>query len=168
MNDYGEGAYFASTIERTRKEVIPSYRDLAFRWLDMSHSERIASQLPTLQRDFAKSIGIGTTKMSLFKREFYALNMKGKIDKALSQAKVEEGEIDAVEWSRSKMREWLEGTLKSAKAGNAQSQRLLAQMGNVLIEKSEVIHKIDGSILAREILEARRELEKAGMDTTIY
>ena len=72
-------------------------------------------------------------------------------------------DIDVVEWITDNKKFLLEAIRKSADGGNAQSQKLLAQMGNLLIEKQEVTHKIDGSFLTREILRARRELQDSGM-----
>ena len=51
------------------------------------------------------------------------------------------------------------------KHSTSKDRELCGKMLGVLIEKSktEITHKIDGSYLAREILEAKRELRDAGM-----
>lgn len=151
-----EGTYFKEVIERTRGVVLPSYRDMAFKWLDMSREERIACQLPTTQKDFAKSIGIGTTKMRLFKREFFSLNMKGKIDRKEVQPK----DYDSLSYLKSRTREVDEGIIKSAKSGNAQAQRLIKQLTGELVEKSEVTIGLTADERARRELEAERQLRE--------
>jgi len=148
-----EGNPFTEVISKIQANKPPTYRDLAFQWLDMNRDQRIAAQLPTLQNDFAKSIGIGTTKMKQFKKEFYALNMKGKIDKSLIRA---DDIINQPEEMRNKVIMAL--FEKAIKDKDHNAAHRLAQIMGWIVEKAE--HKVQFELTAEEHLRIQREAER--------
>jgi len=144
---------FAEVIARIQAKKPPTYRDLAFQWLDMNRDQRIAAQLPTMQRDFSRSIGIGTTKMRQFKREFYALGLKGKIDKTLLQG--DDIKNQPEEMKQKVIMALFEKTIKD-KDHNAAYR--LAQLMGWIIEKAE--HKVQFELTAEDHLRIQREAER--------
>ena len=157
-----EDNYFAEVIERlgVPRPPKPNYRDLAFQWLAMGREERIAHSLPTLQSDFAHSIGIGTTKMKQFKSEFFTLNMKDRIEKPYQRmAKKNPKPISDDEKLALARKVYAEAMSPTAKS---KDKELAIRMLGMLIDKSEqeITVKLDADTIARRNLKADRELEE--------
>jgi len=157
-----EDNYFAEVIERlgVPRPPKPNYRDLAFQWLAMGREERIANNMPTNQRDYAYSIGIGATSMKAYKREFFALNMKDKV--LVAKEKVERighkpiTDEEKLALARKVYAEAMQPAAKS------KDKELAIRMLGMLIDKSEqeITVKLDADTIARRNLKADRELEE--------
>ena len=132
-------------------------KKLVFDYLDIPESER-----PNW-RTFLRGAHLKKTSLDRYKG-VYAIERAAEKQQTIDTQKREYllahpsvEKVEPREWIRSNKMVWLEAILKSAKGGNAQSQKLLAQMGEYLVEKQETTHKLDGSIVAAAILRADRE-----------
>jgi len=146
----------------TRASRLDSKKRIAFEWFAMSDTERFRLGLPVEKFALSKHLKIGYTTI----REWEAKYFSSLIGKQLREDKVIEDNGGIVvlpqaespkEWIQERWMELVEATMKSAKGGNAQAQKLLMQMGEYVVEKQEVVHKIDGSFVAGVITRAERE-----------
>ena len=149
---------FTEVIKRLDRPPKPNYRDLAFQWLNLGREERIASNLPTNQKDFAYSIGIGTTKMKEYRREFFALNMKGRIDHSYNNGEGQNNaEISGDERLALARKVYTDAMRQGA---SAKDKDLAVRMLGMLIDRQEVKVGLSADEIARRNTEAERELEE--------
>lgn len=143
---------------------LPEKRKIAYEWFSMTDSERFRNGLPVDKKMLAKRLKVGLTTVKDWETRYYS----DKIGQQLKEdgITVKNGEVEIEDnpkdWIQNRWLDLLQGALASAKAGNANSQRLLAQIGEYLVEKQEVTHKIDGSFFARASIEAERRLRESG------
>lgn len=159
-----EDSYFTEVIEQlsVSRPPKPNYRDLAFQWLSMGREERITNNLPTNQTEFAFSIGIGTTKMRGYKREFFALGMQDKVKRANSKVKeLGSSPISGDEKLALARKVYTEAMSPSS---TAKEKELAVRMLGMLIDKSqqEITLKLNADQITSRNLAADRELREAG------
>ncbi len=129
-------------------------RKLARKVLAMTPEEREKNGYPVEEADIAYECDVHPAALQTW--------IKGRESKKeREQKRREEQEVDAKD---------LEGNAvmalaKRGQEGSAFANKTLLQYLGKFTEKQEIVHKLDGSFITREILRIIRELEDSGMAT---
>ncbi len=103
-------------------------------------------RFPLTKRDFAHQYGLDEKTLQLW-------------DTKLEKPELSEvDESDPEAWLQAQLMNLYKAVTKSAQGGNAQSQKLLAQLMGRLVEKQEVTLGLSADELTRRNLEAERQL----------
>ena len=143
----------------------------AARVLNLSPTERSNQGLPLTLKGIAELVGVSSSTIDKWKGELPQIldemradenkrNVQERIEKDKKLRKIAEnglypdGEKDAVLNALRQL---------CIERGNAFAGKVWLQAKGEFIEKQETTHILDGSLIAREIIRARQELEDSGM-----
>jgi len=115
-------------------------------WLGLTKAQRARRGLP-------KTVTAMTREWGVSRETIRRLSMN-------TVARVESEEV-----TKQQEIEEVIANLRVLSKHNSQAAKTLLQFHGVLTEKQEVTHKLDGSLITREILRIRRELQDSGMAT---
>ena len=125
------------------------------KWLTLPFGEKF----PMTKEDFAHQYGVSVFQLQTWDKKLAQqkdISNKEVSNEDFIKELAEDWDVkDFFNIPENKIK-WLKGTLESAEKGNAQSQRLIAQILDVVVEKQEVAIGLTAEELARRNIEATR------------